>query len=365
MSLADAVKKATQTAKNTYNSNKKKNSGGSSSGGGATVNSNGTITSQNSYNGEYITFDTNTDYQKKINDAVAAGNVSDAAKYEAQRNEKIKYLNGLNQNTNGYTTTDNYTKVYSDPSGKGYKNNQGGDVYTNSYNSPSDLGTSILGTGQTINQVNNGNAVYRNKTLGNGKTVIQQKVSNTGNDLMDWEDVGTGVNKTTGEFLKDADMAKKAYVQSLIGYTDYNDTGDKYTAQYDALANNGRVDNEYLNALQSGTTVDYDRRILANVPVNDNPVQNTNSFETDVANTTRNTTGNATEESIKNVDSPRYRTADEYARKTGAEFGNNEMQTSTDYTGNWRYQEAPMPNWMDVLMNQFNIPVDIVQRSYR
>ena len=36
------------------------------------------------------TYDRDTDYQKKINDAVAAGNYTAAAKYEQARNAKIQ-----------------------------------------------------------------------------------------------------------------------------------------------------------------------------------------------------------------------------------------------------------------------------------
>lgn len=56
-----------------------------------------------------MAYNKNTDYQKLINDAVAKGDFSSAAKYEQQRNEKIKDLDSSGTNTYGATQTNNYS----------------------------------------------------------------------------------------------------------------------------------------------------------------------------------------------------------------------------------------------------------------
>ncbi len=55
-------------------------------------------------------YDSGTDYQAKINDAVSKGDYTSAAKYEQQRNEKINDLNASGTNIYNATTTNNYSQ---------------------------------------------------------------------------------------------------------------------------------------------------------------------------------------------------------------------------------------------------------------
>lgn len=71
------------------------------------------------YSGNKVSFDPSVDYQALINDAVAKGDTSAAAKYEAQRNAKIAAMNAAGTNTGGYTQTNLYT-------GDGSLSNPGG-----------------------------------------------------------------------------------------------------------------------------------------------------------------------------------------------------------------------------------------------
>ena len=56
-----------------------------------------------------MAYNKNTDYQKLINDAVAKGDYSSAARYEQQRNEKIGDLDKSGTNTYGATATNKYS----------------------------------------------------------------------------------------------------------------------------------------------------------------------------------------------------------------------------------------------------------------
>lgn len=56
-----------------------------------------------------MAYNKDTDYQKLIDEAVQNMNYSDAAKYEALRNQKIADMNTAGTNTAGYQTTNNYS----------------------------------------------------------------------------------------------------------------------------------------------------------------------------------------------------------------------------------------------------------------
>lgn len=96
MGLPIVTKKKTNTSSGS-------SSGGSSSGAKSTTTSQASAPATNS-----------TNYQALINDAVAKGDYTSAAKYEQQRNEKINAMNASGTNTGGYTTTNNYSQ-YTQP----------------------------------------------------------------------------------------------------------------------------------------------------------------------------------------------------------------------------------------------------------
>lgn len=58
-----------------------------------------------------MAYDKDLNYQQLINEAVAKGDMSAAAKYEAARNEKIADMNKSGTNTGGWTQTNNYTST--------------------------------------------------------------------------------------------------------------------------------------------------------------------------------------------------------------------------------------------------------------
>jgi hypothetical protein len=58
-----------------------------------------------------LAYDKDLNYQQLINEAVAKGDMSAAAKYEAARNEKIADMNKSGTNTGGWTQTNNYTST--------------------------------------------------------------------------------------------------------------------------------------------------------------------------------------------------------------------------------------------------------------
>lgn len=176
-----------------------------------------TIKSKDSYNGSFINFDNNTDYQALINKASKTGDLKSAAAYEAQRNAKLNYLGQANQATN------NYVSVYS----KSPTNNQGGTIYDNNTKNFTSLPTDW--TKASVNGI-----TYKNDG-GN----ISQLSGKQSNGIENYSLVGTGVNPTTGEFTLDAENAKKNYLASMYSYN-----GGKYTD----------VDESYLSALQGGTT---------------------------------------------------------------------------------------------------------------
>ena len=62
-------------------------------------------------------YDSKTDYQALINNAVAAGNYGQAAIYEQQRNSKITDMNNAGTNVNNYQMTNNYSGYLNGGSG--------------------------------------------------------------------------------------------------------------------------------------------------------------------------------------------------------------------------------------------------------
>ena len=67
-----------------------------------------------------MAYNANTDYLALINKANATGDYASAAKYEAQRNEKIAAMNAAGANTNGYTATNNYVRPAASTNNQGY-----------------------------------------------------------------------------------------------------------------------------------------------------------------------------------------------------------------------------------------------------
>lgn len=73
-----------------------------------------------------MAYNKNTDYQKLINDAVSKGDYSSAAKYEQQRNEKIKDLDATGTNKYGATATNNYSSYLGSGSSSSGGSSSGG-----------------------------------------------------------------------------------------------------------------------------------------------------------------------------------------------------------------------------------------------
>ena len=100
---ASAVSAASSAAKNSSKSSSSKSSSSKSS--GSSSGSSGRTGSTS------VSFDSGTDYQAKINDAVSRGDYASAARYEQQRNAKIDAGQG-----GSYQKTNNYSKYLSSTS---------------------------------------------------------------------------------------------------------------------------------------------------------------------------------------------------------------------------------------------------------
>lgn len=228
--------------------------GNSNSGGGggkSSVNKNtnvnstpSKVTTNTSYNGNFLDVDMNSDYNALKKSAIASGDLSAAAQYEALRNAKINYLNSINQNTGGYTTTNDYIRNYTESQGKNGAgtNNQGGAVYTNTISNISDLPSNW-----TKADIKGSTYVKRD----DGIYQITGKDS-VGNDTYTLK--GNGVNSNTGEFTfnNSTDAAKAAYLNYLT-------SGGKVGYEY--AMNRGLIDSNYVNAMQNGTVYSYDEEI--------------------------------------------------------------------------------------------------------
>lgn len=105
------------------------------------------------YNGQ--SFNLNTDYQKKINEAVAKGDYASAQYYEGIRNAKIDYMNRYQNNSasnQGYNQTNNYTYgSFSDLPDYWTSVNINGNTYTNQGGRYYDSDNNFLGTGWNSN----------------------------------------------------------------------------------------------------------------------------------------------------------------------------------------------------------------------
>lgn len=208
----------------------------------------GIVKTNTSYNGSYLDVDLNTDYAALAQKAASSGDYTNAARYEAMRNAKIKYLDSVGNNINSYKQTNDYVKNY------GYSNNQGGTIYTNKTNSISDLPSNwTYGTVNGANYKKDGDNIY----IKTGTT----------NGIDNYSLVGQGVNPTTGEFtFNNANDARTAAYDRYLGVLGYN--GQKnYNAQdaYNYIDSLGLVDPNYIAAVQNGTVKQYDKDIMNKV----------------------------------------------------------------------------------------------------
>ena len=64
-----------------------------------------------------VSYDSNVDYQKLINNATASGDFAQAAIYEQQRNQKLADMNAAGTNTKNYQLTNNYSGYLNGGSG--------------------------------------------------------------------------------------------------------------------------------------------------------------------------------------------------------------------------------------------------------
>lgn len=194
-----------------------------------------------SYNGNFITIDTKTDYQSKINDAVKKGDYASAAKAEAERNAKLVYLGRGNEVTNNYVRP--YT-ASNGSSGKG-TNNKGGLVFTDKNTGISDLPSNWTSTklnGATYTRDKNGNIFQIVGANQNGNT---------------YSLVGNGINKDTGEFTfaNPQSARDEAYRQYIMS------GGNKNVSKEYAL--NNLIDSSYIDSLLNGTVNDFNSKIIA------------------------------------------------------------------------------------------------------
>ena len=200
------------------------------------------VKTDTSYNGNFLTVDLDTDYSEKMKQAKDSGDLAGAAQYEALRNAKINYLNSVGQNTGGWQTSNDYTKVYTQSVGKNGAgtNNKGGVTYTDNNTSlsalPSDWKTTKL-NGVTYSRDNAG------KYYSNGYYV------------------GDGYNANTNEFTysNQEDARKAAYDQYLMS-GGMRGTGEDV---YKYIQSKGLVDEAYVNAVQAGTTGQYTSDVIA------------------------------------------------------------------------------------------------------
>ena len=160
------------------------------------------------YNGQ--SFNLNTDYQKKINEAVAKGDYASAQYYEGIRNAKIDYMNRYQNNSasnQGYNQTNNYTY--------------------GSFGDLPDYWTSVNINGNTY--TNQGGRYY-----------------DSDNNFL-----GTGWNSNTNSFTyndrNDAINAAYKYVGSISGLDDYGLTAADYLDYYGQ-----NLSSSFIDAMQTG-----------------------------------------------------------------------------------------------------------------
>ena len=212
-----------------------------STGGSKTTTPSGTVKTNTSYNGSYLDVDLGTDYQAKINSAVASGDYDSAAYYESLRNAKINYLNSVNGNTGNYQTSNNYVSNYGG-------NNQNGVAYNSNYKD-----FSSLPSNWTTANVNG--ATYKND---NG--IISQRtgyIDGTPNYLVR----GNRINPDTGEWVFDNyDDAKKAAYNQYLGVVGGSQFGDLDSA-YKYLDENNVLGKDYIERFMNGTQSQYSQKL--------------------------------------------------------------------------------------------------------
>lgn len=193
--------------------------------------STGKVNTNTSYRGSYLNVDLDTDYQSRINKALAEGDYYTAAQNEALRNAKINYLNSVNDNPNGYKITNNF--IRSDTNNK-----RNGTSYDWIW-SYDDLKNGRLPDNWTHANVQN---IHYRRDLNDG--TIYSK-----GGPYDWTPVGNRINPETGEWMFDnPELARQAAYSNYIGAT-----GD---------TNPNALSQDYIDRIRLGTQNQYTRQTL-------------------------------------------------------------------------------------------------------
>lgn len=223
------------------NKNSNSNTSNKSTGGSKTTTPSGTVKTNTSYNGSYLDVDLGTDYQAKINSAVASGDYDSAAYYESLRNAKINYLNSVNGNAGNYKTSNNYVSNYG-------SNNKNGVSYNSNYKD-----FSSLPSNWTTANVNG--ATYKND---NG--LISQR-SGYIDGTPNYSVRGNRINPDTGEWMFDNyDDAKKAAYNQYLGVVGGSQFGDLDSA-YKYLDDNNVLGKDYVERFMNGTQGQYSQKL--------------------------------------------------------------------------------------------------------
>ena len=223
------------------NNNNNSNTTNKSTGGSKTTTPSGTVKTNTSYNGSYLDVDLGTDYQAKINSAVASGDYDSAAYYESLRNAKINYLNSVNGNAGNYKTSNNYVSNYGG-------NNQNGVAYNSNYKD-----FSSLPSNWTTANVNG--ATYKND---NG--LISQRTGYI-DVTPNYSVRGNRINPDTGEWMFDNyDDAKKAAYNQYLGVVGGSQFGNLDSA-YKYLDDNNVLGKDYIERFMNGTQGQYSQKL--------------------------------------------------------------------------------------------------------
>ena len=223
------------------NNNNNSNTTNKSTGGSKTTTPSGTVKTNTSYNGSYLDVDLGTDYQAKINSAVASGDYDSAAYYESLRNAKINYLNSVNGNTGNYQTSNNYVSNYGG-------NNQNGVAYNSNYKD-----FSSLPSNWTTANVNG--ATYKND---NG--LISQRTGYI-DGTPNYSVRGNRINPDTGEWaFANYDDAKKAAYNQYLGVVGGSQFGNLDSA-YKYLDDNNVLGKDYIERFMNGTQGQYSQKL--------------------------------------------------------------------------------------------------------
>ena len=206
-------------------------SGSSKMGGLGTTS--GTVSTNTSYNGNYVPVDLGVDYMAGYQKAVAEGDYYKAAQYEAARNAKINYLNSINANPNNYETTSNYIENTSG-------NNRDGQAWNGKW-SYNDLKNGNLPDNWST--ANIGGLRYKRDANGN---MYNYTGTNADTGEEQWRLIGNGFNPKTGErtFANFDDAKQYAYDQYRSA------TGDM----------NGTLSDDYIRRIQEGTNDQYNQQ---------------------------------------------------------------------------------------------------------